>query len=33
MQIATNEKGNEVTAAVEAVMGEREVPRYQGIDT
>jgi len=28
-----DEEGNELTAAVEAVMGEREVPRYQGIDT
>ena len=27
-----DEEGNELTAAVEAVMGEREVPRYQGID-
>jgi hypothetical protein len=25
--------GNELTPAVEAVMGEREVPEYQGIDT
>jgi hypothetical protein len=28
-----DEEGNELTAAVEAVMGEREVPSYQGIDT
>jgi hypothetical protein len=28
-----NEEGNELTPAVEAVMGEREVPDYQGIDT
>ena len=28
-----DEDGNELTAAVEAVMGEREVPKYQGIDT
>jgi hypothetical protein len=28
-----DEEGNELTAAIEAVMGEREVPRYQGIDT
>jgi hypothetical protein len=28
-----DEEGNELIAAVEAVMGEREVPRYQGIDT
>ena len=28
-----DEEGKELTAAVEAVMGEREVPRYQGIDT
>ena len=28
-----DEEGNELTAAVEAVMGEREVPKYQGIDT
>jgi hypothetical protein len=28
-----DEEGNELTAAVEAVMGEREVPVYQGIDT
>ena len=27
-----DEDGNELTAAVEAVMGEREVPQYQGID-
>ena len=26
-------EGNELTPAVEAVMGEREVPKYQGIDT
>jgi hypothetical protein len=28
-----DEEGNELTPAVEAVMGEREVPEYQGIDT
>jgi hypothetical protein len=28
-----DEDGNELTPAVEAVMGEREVPSYQGIDT
>ena len=28
-----DEEGKELTAAVEAVMGEREVPMYQGIDT
>ena len=28
-----DEEGNELTAVVEAVMGEREVPKYQGIDT
>jgi len=28
-----DEKGKELTAGVEAVMGEREVPMYQGIDT
>lgn len=28
-----DEEGNELTPAVEAVMGEREVPVYQGIDT
>jgi hypothetical protein len=28
-----DEDGNELTPAVEAVMGEREVPQYQGIDT
>jgi hypothetical protein len=28
-----DEEGNELTPAVEAVMGEREVPAYQGIDT
>ena len=28
-----DEDGNELTARVEAVMGEREVPSYQGIDT
>jgi len=28
-----DEEGNELTAFVEAVMGEREVPKYQGIDT
>ena len=28
-----DEEGNEITAAVEAVIGEREVPKYQGIDT
>jgi hypothetical protein len=28
-----DEDGNELTAGVEAVMGERTVPRYQGIDT
>ena len=28
-----DEDGNELTSAVEAVMGEREVPSYQGIDT
>ena len=28
-----DEDGNELTPAVEAVMGEREVPVYQGIDT
>jgi hypothetical protein len=28
-----DEEGNELTPAVEAVMGEREVPDYQGIDT
>jgi len=27
-----NEDGSQLTAAVEAVMGEREVPNYQGID-
>lgn len=27
-----DEEGNELTPAVEAVMGEREVPKYQGID-
>jgi hypothetical protein len=28
-----DEEGNELTPAIEAVMGEREVPKYQGIDT
>ncbi len=28
-----DEEGNQLTPAVEAVMGEREVPKYQGIDT
>ena len=28
-----DEEGNELTAAVAAVMGEREVPKYQGVDT
>ena len=28
-----DEEGNELTPAVEAVMGERDVPKYQGIDT
>jgi hypothetical protein len=28
-----DEDGNELTPAIEAVMGEREVPQYQGIDT
>jgi len=28
-----DEEGNQLTSAVEAVMGEREVPQYQGIDT
>ena len=28
-----DDEGNELTPAVEAVMGEREVPSYQGIDT
>ena len=28
-----DEEGNELTAAVQAVIGEREVPSYQGIDT
>jgi hypothetical protein len=28
-----DEEGNELTVAVEAVMGEREVPKYQGVDT
>lgn len=28
-----DEEGNELTPAVEAVMGEREIPVYQGIDT
>jgi hypothetical protein len=28
-----DDEGNELTPAVEAVMGEREVPKYQGIDT
>ena len=28
-----DENGNKLTAGVEAVMGEREVPSYQGIDT
>lgn len=28
-----DEEGNELTPAVQAVMGEREVPVYQGIDT
>ena len=28
-----DEEGNELTPAVEAVMGEREVPAYQGVDT
>jgi hypothetical protein len=28
-----DEEGNELTSAIEAVMGEREVPSYQGIDT
>ena len=28
-----DDEGNELTPAVEAVMGEREVPVYQGIDT
>jgi len=28
-----DDEGNELTPAVEAVMGEREVPAYQGIDT
>jgi len=28
-----DEEGNELTPAVEAVMGEREVPDYQGVDT
>lgn len=27
-----DEDGNELTSAIEAVMGEREVPQYQGID-
>ena len=27
-----DEEGNELTPAVEAVMGTREVPDYQGID-
>lgn len=28
-----DEQGNELTAAVDAVMGEREAPKYQGVDT
>jgi hypothetical protein len=28
-----DDEGNELTPVVEAVMGEREVPQYQGIDT
>jgi hypothetical protein len=28
-----DEDGNELTPAIEAVIGEREVPQYQGIDT
>jgi hypothetical protein len=28
-----DEEGKELTAAIEAVMGEREVPKYQGVDT
>jgi hypothetical protein len=28
-----DEDGNELTPAVEAVIGEREVPKYQGVDT
>lgn len=28
-----DEEGNELTPAIEAVMGEKEVPNYQGIDT
>jgi hypothetical protein len=28
-----DEDGNELTPAIEAVMGEREVPKYQGVDT
>jgi len=28
-----DEDGNELTPTIEAVMGEREVPQYQGIDT
>ena len=28
-----DEEGNELTPAVEAIMGEREVPVYQGVDT
>ena len=33
VQATFDEEGNELTPAVEAVMGEREVPVYQGIDT
>jgi len=33
IQATYDEEGNELTPAVEAVMGEREVPQYQGIDT
>jgi len=32
VQATYDEDGNELTAAVDAVMGEREVPDYQGID-
>ena len=28
-----DEDGNELTPLIDAVMGEREVPQYQGIDT
>jgi hypothetical protein len=33
IQATFDEEGNELTSSVDAVMGEREVPNYQGIDT